>query len=82
MEELVGFFIVESHVLRATRDFRSQKEVDDLWDEMYRTVVRIVGDALRDCSETEVFLEAKRHILVFITTLEVRITSPRRRTRG
>lgn len=71
MEELVGFFIIESHVLRATRDFRSQREVDDLWNEMSRRIVQIVGDALKGCEESEVFLTAKGHILIFIQTLEV-----------
>jgi hypothetical protein len=71
MEELVGFFIIESYVLRATRDFRSQRDVDDLWSDMYKSIVQIVGDALKACEETEVFLTVKGHVLTFIQTLEV-----------
>ena len=71
MEELVGFFIIESYVLRAARDFRSQREVDDLWDDMYKGIVQVVGDALKGCEETEVFLTVKGHVLSFIQTLEV-----------
>lgn len=71
MEELVGFFIVESHVLRVTRDFRRQQEVSDLWDNMCQEIVKIVGDGLKGCEELETFLAVKGHVLTFMQTLQV-----------
>lgn len=71
MQELVGFFIIEAHVLRTVPDFRSQRDVDDLWDEMCRRIISIVGLGLKGCSKLEVFLESKKHILMFVQTLEV-----------
>ncbi len=71
MQELVGFFIIEAHVLRTVPDFRSQRDVDDLWDEMCRRIISIVGLGLKGCSKLEVFLESKKHILLFVQTLEV-----------
>ncbi|CAK9785452.1 putative rsec15 [Cutaneotrichosporon oleaginosum] len=70
MQELVGFFIIEAHVLRTVPDFRSQRDVDDLWDEMCRRIISIVGLGLKGCSKLEVFLESKKHILLFVQTLE------------
>ena len=71
MQELVGFFIIEAHVLRATPDFRSQRDVDDLWDEMCRRIVEVMAIGLKGCSEPEVFLESKTNVLLFVQTLEV-----------
>ncbi|BEI79982.1 hypothetical protein CcaverHIS002_0105110 [Cutaneotrichosporon cavernicola] len=70
MQELVGFFIIEAHVLRTVPDFRSQRDVDDLWDEMCRRIISILGLGLKGCSKLEVFLESKKHILLFVQTLE------------
>lgn len=71
MESIVGFFIIESHVLRTTRSFRSEQDVDDLWDEMCEKVVAIVGNGLKGCEDPEVFLGTKLKVLTFVQTLEV-----------
>jgi hypothetical protein len=73
MQELVGFFIIESHVLRTMPDFRSQRDVDELWDEMCRRIVDIMGSGLKGCGEPEVFLQSKTEVLLFVQTLEVSI---------
>jgi hypothetical protein len=58
-------------VLRTTGSFRSEQEVDDLWDGMCERTVAIVGEALRGCQDPEVFLGTKAQVLIFIQTLEV-----------
>ncbi|EJT53129.1 exocyst complex subunit Sec15 [Trichosporon asahii var. asahii CBS 2479] len=70
IQELVGFFIIEAHVLRSAPDFRSRRDVDDLWDEMCRRIMDVVGQGLKGCSELEIFLESKRNILLFVQTLQ------------
>ncbi|WVQ99360.1 hypothetical protein IAU59_006493 [Kwoniella sp. CBS 9459] len=70
MQELVGFFIIESHVLRTMPDFRTQRDVDELWDEMCKRIVDVVGQGLKGCGEPEVFLESKTNVLLFVQTLE------------
>lgn len=71
MQELVGFFIIEAHVLKSVTDFRSQRDVDDLWDEMCRRIIGVVSLGLKGCSDLNVFLESKTNILLFVQTLEV-----------
>ena len=71
MQELVGFFIIENHVLRTMPDFRSQLDVDELWNEMCRRIVDIMGQGLKGCGEPEVFLQSKTEVLLFVQTLEV-----------
>ncbi|KAL1413544.1 Rab GTPase-binding exocyst subunit S15 [Vanrija albida] len=70
MQELVGFFIIEAHVLQTVADFRSQRDVDDLWDDMCQRIIDIVGRGLKDCGDLNVFLESKSNILLFVQTLE------------
>ena len=31
-QEIVGFFIIETHVLNTTGNFRSERDVEELWD--------------------------------------------------
>ena len=71
MQELVGFFIIEAHVLQTMPDFRSDRDVDELWDEMCGRIVDIMGQGLKGCGQPEVFLESKTNVLLFVQTLEV-----------
>ncbi|GAA5885896.1 hypothetical protein JCM3774_002257, partial [Rhodotorula dairenensis] len=70
LEEIVGFFLIESHVLRTTDSFRSEQDVEALWDEMCDRVVSIVDRGLAECQEADVFLGTKFKILTFVQTLE------------
>ncbi|EPQ27215.1 uncharacterized protein PFL1_05138 [Pseudozyma flocculosa PF-1] len=71
LEEVVGFFIVEHHVLQTSPPgFRADQEVDDLWDNMCERVVDIVSVGLRDCKDTKVYVSTKAAVQTFIQTLE------------
>lgn len=75
LEEVVGFFIVEYHVLQTSPPgFRADQEVDDLWDSMCERVVDIVSVGLRDCKDTKVYVGTKAAVQTFIQTLEVRLS--------
>lgn len=71
LQELIGFFIIEQNVLRITKDFRSQRQVNSLWDEVCRNVVQLVSDSLKTCEDPKVFLQTKWQILNFEQTLKV-----------
>ncbi|GHJ89092.1 hypothetical protein NliqN6_5494 [Naganishia liquefaciens] len=70
MEDLVGFFIIEQHVLKTTRTFRTAREINDLWDEMSIAIVQVVSDGLKGCENSDTFLTVKLNILRFEQTLE------------
>ncbi|PWY99296.1 exocyst complex subunit Sec15-like protein [Testicularia cyperi] len=71
LEEVVGFFLVEHHVLQTTPSgFRAESEVEDLWDTMCERVVDIVSLGLRDCKDTKVYVSTKAAVQTFIQTLE------------
>lgn len=71
LEEIVGFFLIESHVVRTTNSFRAEQDVEDLWDGMCERVVRIVHEGLAECEDPEIFLGTKFKVLTFVQTLEV-----------
>lgn len=75
LEEIVGFFLIESHVLRTTNSFRLEQDVEDLWDGMCERVVRIVDEGLAGCEDPEIFLGTKFKVLTFVQTLEVSLSS-------
>lgn len=70
-EDIIGFFIIENHVLRTTRSFRSQREVEELWDVVVSRLVQVVQAILRNEGDVDTFLGCKDVILSFIQTLEV-----------
>ncbi|KAG9015549.1 hypothetical protein FRB94_000154 [Tulasnella sp. JGI-2019a] len=69
-EDVVGFFIVESEVLRTTQSFRSHREVDELWDSVVARLMEVLQIGLQDESDVDTFLACKDIILSFIQTLE------------
>lgn len=71
-EDIIGFFIIENHVLRTTRSFRSQREVEELWDVVVTRLVQVVQAILKNEGDVDTFLGCKDVILSFIQTLEVR----------
>ena len=76
LEEIVGFFLIESHVLRTTNSFRLEQDVEDLWDGMCERVVRIVDEGLAGCEDPEIFLGTKFKVLTFVQTLEASLSHP------
>ena len=70
-EDIIGFFIIENHVLRTTRSFRSQREVEELWDVVVTRLVQVVQAILKNEGDVDTFLGCKDVILSFIQTLEV-----------
>ncbi|KZW03721.1 exocyst complex component, sec15 subunit [Exidia glandulosa HHB12029] len=69
-EQIAGFFIVESQVLHSTRGFRSERDIDELWDGVITRLGEAVKTSLDSQTDPEVFLKTKETILAFVTTLE------------
>ena len=73
LEEIVGFFLIESHVLRTTTNFRSEQDVEQLWEHMCDRLVEFVDKQfLNGQEDPQVFLGTKYRVLTFVQTLEVR----------
>jgi exocyst complex component 6 len=70
-EEITGFFIAESHVLQNTRGFRSQREVDELWDGVIERLKTSVASELETERDPAIFLKVKECLLSFTMNMEV-----------
>lgn len=71
LDEMTGFFIIESTVLKTTSGFRSEQQVDELWDGMLEMLISTLSDELGKTSEVDVYLEAKLKLVAFSQTMEV-----------
>lgn len=69
-QEISGFFIVESHVLETTGNFRSHRDVEELWDALVTRLTTGIEGALQPVTDPETFLKVKESLLTFIMTLE------------
>ncbi|KAE9410140.1 exocyst complex component, sec15 subunit [Gymnopus androsaceus JB14] len=69
-QEISGFFIVETHVLETTGTFRSEREVEELWEGVVSRLTIAVQSALRAESDPDSFLRVKECLIGFIMTLE------------
>ena len=70
-QEIVGYFIIETHVLNTTGSFRSEREVEDLWDALISRLSKAVEDILRNENDPDIYLKVKEALLGFVMTLEV-----------
>ncbi|KAN0128553.1 Exocyst complex subunit Sec15-like domain containing protein [Lactarius tabidus] len=69
-EQIIGFFIIESHILQTTNAFRSNAEVEELWDAVAARLTEAVDGALKNDTDPDSYLRVKVALLAFILTLE------------
>ncbi|TFK71800.1 exocyst complex component, sec15 subunit [Pluteus cervinus] len=69
-QEIAGFFIVESRVLATTGDFRSERDVEELWDSLMKGLTTGIKYSLHTETDPDVFLKVKECLISFIMTLE------------
>lgn len=70
LQDIIGFFVIESVVCETTEGFRTRAAVEILWDLAVERILRIVGDSLLNCYDPELFLEIKVLVVAFIHTME------------
>ncbi|VDC02072.1 unnamed protein product [Peniophora sp. CBMAI 1063] len=70
VEGIIGFFIIESHVLRTTSNFRSPRDVEELWDTSMQRFASVVKTALEKETDAASFLHVKEVLLDFVIAAE------------
>ena len=66
-----GFFIIEREVIQTTRNFRNERDIEELWVNVTARLTAAIEEALKTESEPELYLRVKENLLTFILTLEV-----------
>ena len=57
--------------MSTTGSFRSEREVEELWDALAGRLTAAVDQALKNETDPEAFLKVKEDLMAFIITLEV-----------
>ncbi|KAH7343400.1 exocyst complex component, sec15 subunit [Rhizoctonia solani] len=72
LQQLIGFFVIESHVLRTTsgRGFRTQHDVDELWDGVMERLVETLRSGMEVSLTSDQLIKAVEHLTAFQSALE------------
>ncbi|RDL35071.1 uncharacterized protein BP5553_07002 [Venustampulla echinocandica] len=70
LEGIAGFAIIEKATTRRAHSLRSPVDVDELWDSMCNTTVKLITKALDQVDNAEVLLKIKGVIALFIQTMD------------
>lgn len=73
LQQLIGFFIIEWHVLRttSTRGFRTQLDVDELWDGVMERIVDILKAGLEVSVTSDQLMSSVEQLTAFQSAMEV-----------
>ncbi|KAL7752296.1 Rab GTPase-binding exocyst subunit S15 [Sorochytrium milnesiophthora] len=70
LQDVVGFFIIESVVVTSARNFRSRASVDSLWEASVIRITALVQECITQSDDAQLFLSIKILMVVFAHTLE------------
>jgi len=70
LEGIAGFAIIEKATMQRAPQLRSAVDVDELWDSMCQTAIRLVSRSLPEVNNAEALLKLKGVVALFIQTME------------
>jgi hypothetical protein len=70
LESIAGFAIVERATMAKTNNFRAPVDVDELWESMSQSAIRLIENALPKVDDDEKLLRIKGLIAMFIQTMD------------
>ncbi|XP_061564152.1 exocyst complex component 6 [Cololabis saira] len=68
--QIVGFFVVEDHVLHATRGLVTRSFTDELWNMALSKIIAVLRTHSSYCEDPDLVLELKNLIVIFADTLQ------------
>lgn len=73
LEQIAGFAILERATVRKTANFRSQMEVDVLWESMCKKAITMMTPACNGVNSSDTLLKIKNILALFIQTMDVSV---------
>lgn len=67
---IVGFFVVEHHVMQTAGDVVTSSYLDDLWSSSLTRAVNVLSMSCSSCTDPNILLRIKNLIMLSITTLK------------
>ncbi|XP_069756643.1 exocyst complex component 6-like isoform X5 [Narcine bancroftii] len=68
--QIVGFFVVEDHVLHATQGLVTRAFTDELWNMALSKIIAVLRTHSSYCTDPDLVLELKNLIVVYADTLQ------------
>ncbi|XP_058648914.1 exocyst complex component 6 isoform X1 [Onychostoma macrolepis] len=68
--QIVGFFVVEDHILHATQGLVTRAFTDELWNMALSKVIAVLRTHSSYCNDPDLVLELKNLIVIFADTLQ------------
>ncbi|XP_053407123.1 exocyst complex component 6B-like isoform X2 [Mercenaria mercenaria] len=68
--DIVGFFVVEDHILSTTQGLVNRAYMDELWETSVSKIVAVLRTNSAQCKEGSMMLEIKKLIVLFCHTLK------------
>ncbi|XP_051656512.1 exocyst complex component 6 isoform X2 [Manacus candei] len=68
--QIVGFFVVEDHILHVTQGLVTRTYTDELWNMALSKIVAVLRTHSSYCADPDLVLELKNLIVVFADTLQ------------
>ncbi|XP_074475071.1 exocyst complex component 6 isoform X5 [Sebastes fasciatus] len=68
--QIVGFFVVEDHILHATQGLVTKAFTDELWNMALSKIIAVLRTHSSYCDDPDLVLELKNLIVIFADTLQ------------
>ncbi|XP_028651193.1 exocyst complex component 6 isoform X1 [Erpetoichthys calabaricus] len=68
--QIVGFFVVEDHILHATQGLVTRAYTDELWSMALSKIIAVLRTHSSYCTDPDLVLELKNLIVIFADTLQ------------
>uniref|UniRef100_A0A8C6QDF0 Exocyst complex component n=1 Tax=Nannospalax galili TaxID=1026970 RepID=A0A8C6QDF0_NANGA len=68
--QIVGFFVVEDHILHVTQGLVTRAYTDELWNMALSKIIAVLRAHSSYCSDPDLVLELKNLIVIFADTLQ------------
>ncbi|XP_061823123.1 exocyst complex component 6 isoform X4 [Nerophis lumbriciformis] len=68
--QIVGFFVVEDHILHATQGLVTRAYTDELWNMALSKIIAVLRTHSSYCEDPDLVLELKNLIVIFADTLQ------------
>ncbi|XP_044034287.1 exocyst complex component 6 isoform X2 [Siniperca chuatsi] len=68
--QIVGFFVVEDHILHATQGLVTRAFTDELWNMALSKIIAVLRTHSSYCDDPDLVLELKNLIVIFADTLQ------------
>lgn len=68
--DITGFAIIEHFTLHKARRFRTQEEVDAIWESMTTSLVSSISTTFAKLEDPSIILSMRNQLIIFIQTLE------------